>query len=277
MFREALRALGYRDDVIEIEARFADDHFQPLPDFAAELVHLSPEVIVAASPPVVAALKQLTSTNPTVMTSAGDPDGLGFVASLAHPGGNITGLSTQSQDMAGKWVEMLTITVPGAKRIAFLVNPTNPADAAVLEGAKQAAQSLSVELLPIEARTPDELDGALTAIARERVDGLIGWGDPVFSLERRRIVGFAAIHKLPAIYQFQDYVAVGGLMSFGPDLNDLNRRTAAYVDKIPQRCQASRSAGRATNQILPGRQLEGGAGARPNNSTITSRARRRSY
>jgi putative tryptophan/tyrosine transport system substrate-binding protein len=199
---------------------------------AAELVRLAPEVIVAASPRVVAALKQLTSTIPIVMTSAGDPVGLGFVASLARPGGNITGLSTQSQDMAGKWVEMLTTAAPGAKRIAFLFNSGNPAHTVVLQGAREAAQSLRIELLPIDARTPDELDGAFAAMAREHVDALIGWGDPVLTSGRIRIVDFAATHKVPAIYQFYDYVAVGGLMSFGPDLNDLNWRAAAYVDKI---------------------------------------------
>jgi putative tryptophan/tyrosine transport system substrate-binding protein len=231
-FRQGLRELGYGDDDIEIEVRFADGHFERLPDFAAELVQLAPGVIVAASPQVVAALKQRTSTIPIVMTSAGDPVGLGFVANLAHPGGNITGLSTQSQDMAGKWVEMVKIAAPGAKRIAFLVNSTNPAHAVVLQGAQQAAQSLAVELLPIDARTPDELDGAFAAMVGKHVDALIGWGDPVFISAKDRIVEFAASQKLPAVYQFHDFVAVGGLMSFGPDLNDLYRRAAAYVDKI---------------------------------------------
>jgi putative ABC transport system substrate-binding protein len=232
VFRQGLRELGYRDDDIEIEARFAEGHSERLPDFAAELVGLAPETIVAASPPVVAALKQLTSTIPIVMTSAGDPVGLGFVASLAHPGGNITGLSTQSQDMAGKWVEILTTAAPAAKRIAFLLNPANPAYTVVLQGALQAAQSLGVELMPIDAHTPDELDTAFAALVRERVDALIVWGDPVFISEKSRIVEFAATRKLPAIYQFHDFVAVGGLMSFGPDLKDLYRRAAAYVDKI---------------------------------------------
>jgi putative ABC transport system substrate-binding protein len=166
------------------------------------------------------------------MTSAGDPVGLGFVASLAHPGGNITGLSTQSQDIVSKWVELLKTAAPGAERIAFLVNPSNPAYAVVLQGAQRAAEGLHVEILPIGVHTPDELDGAFAAMAREHVDALIGWGDPVFRSEKGRIVEFAATHKLPAIYQFPDFVAGGGLMSYGPDLKDLYRHAAAFVDKI---------------------------------------------
>jgi putative ABC transport system substrate-binding protein len=232
VFREGLRALGYRDDDIEIEERYAEGHFERLADLAAELVRLATEVIVVSSPQAVQALKQATLTIPVVMTVVGDPVGLGFVRSLAHPGGNVTGLSTVSQDMAGKWVELIKTAVPGAERLAFLLNPTNPAYGVVWQGAQQAARSLHIELLPVDARAPDEIDGAFAAMARERADALIGWGDPVFLLEKSRIVEFAASRKLPAIYQFRDFVAIGGLMSFGPDLNDLVRRGAAYVDKI---------------------------------------------
>jgi putative ABC transport system substrate-binding protein len=230
--REGLRALGYGDDDIELDERYADGHFERLAELAAELVRLAPEVIVAASPPVVQALKQTPSTIPVVMTSVGDPVGLGFVASLAHPGGKFTGLSTVSQDMAGKWVELLKIAIPGAERIAFLLNPANPAYSVVLEGAQQAARSLRIELLPVDARAPDEIEGAFAAVVRAHADALIGWGDPVFVSQTSRIVEFAASRRLPAIYQFREFVDLGGLMSFGPDRIDLYRRAAAYVDKI---------------------------------------------
>lgn len=232
VLRDNLRVLGYSDDIIDIEAWYANGDLERLPGLSAKLVQLAPEVIVAASPPVVRALKQATSTIPIVMTSAGDPVGLGFVASLAHPGGNITGLSTESEDMAGKWVELIKTAVPGARRIAFLLNPTNPAYTVVLKGAQQAAQSLHVELLPLDARTPDEIDGAFAAMARAHVDAVIGWGDPLFISETNRVVELAASQKLPAIYQFRQFVAAGGLMSYGPDLTDLYRRAAAFVDKI---------------------------------------------
>jgi putative ABC transport system substrate-binding protein len=230
--REGLRALGYGDDDIELDERYADGHFERLAELAAELVRLAPEVILAASPPVVQALKQTPSTIPVVMTTVGDPVGLGFIASLAHPGGKFTGLSSVSQDMAGKWVELLKIAIPGAERIAFLLNSANPAYSVVLEGAQQAARSLRIELLPVDARAPDEIEGAFAAVVRAHADALIGWGDPVFVSQTSRIVEFAATRRLPAIYQFREFVDLGGLMSFGPDRIDLYRRAAAYVDKI---------------------------------------------
>jgi putative ABC transport system substrate-binding protein len=231
-FREGLRALGYRDDDLEIQARYANGNLERLPHLAAELVGLAPEVILAASPPAATALKRATSTIPVVFAAVGDPVGLGLVASLAHPGGNVTGLSTVSQDIAAKWADLLKSAVPGMKRVGFLLNPTNPAYPIVLQRAQQGAQALRIELLAIDVRGSDELNGAFAAIAGEHIDALICWGDPLFLSEKNRIVEFAESHKLPAVYQFRDFVTVGGLMSYGPDLQDLYRRAAAYVDKI---------------------------------------------
>lgn len=190
-FREGLRALGYSDDDIEIEARYADDHLERLNDLAAELVRLAPEVVVAASPETVRALKQVTSTIPIVMAASGDPVAVGFVASLGHPGGNVTGLSTVSQDLVGKWVELLKTVSPSAERIAFLLNPANPVYPVVLQSAQQAARSLRIQLLPLDARSPAEIEGAFSAMQREHADALIGWGDPLFLTEKGRIVEFA--------------------------------------------------------------------------------------
>ena len=227
-----MRELGYRDNDVEIEERYAEGYFERLADLAAELVHLAPEVIVTGTTPAAQAAKQATSTIPIVFIAVGDPVGAGFIASLAHPGGNVTGLSTVAQHMVVKWVELLKIAVPSADRIAILLNPANPVYSMVLQGARQAAQSLRVELVLLEARTPNEIDGAFAAAVRERADALIVPGDAVFLLEKSRIVDLAARHNLPAIYQFRAFVTVGGLMSYGADGGDVSRRLAAYVDKV---------------------------------------------
>jgi putative tryptophan/tyrosine transport system substrate-binding protein len=231
-FRDRLRSLGYGDDEIKIEERYTEGHFDRLPELAADLVRLAPEVIFASPPQAVKALKEATSTIPIVMTSVGDPVGLGLVASLSHPGSNVTGLSTLSEDMAGKWVELLETAAPGIRRIAFLRNPTNPAYKVVWPGAQQAALTSKVGLLAIDAREPEELEGAFAAIEREQIDGLICWGDPMLIQERSMIIDFAARRHLPAIYHFREFTADGGLMSFGPNLIDLFQRAATYVDKL---------------------------------------------
>jgi putative ABC transport system substrate-binding protein len=231
-FREGLRALGYGDADIEIEIRYADGHLEHLPDLAAELVHLAPEVVVAVAPPAVQAAKQATSTIPIVMATVGDPVAIGFVASLAHPGGNVTGLSGVAPEMVGKWLGLLKTAIPDAERIAILLNPGNPSHAPMLQAAQQAAQTLRTELLSVEARTPDDIAGAFAIMIRERADALIVSGDGVFFSEKSRVAELAASHKLPAIYQLRDYVAIGGLLSYGPDLKDSWRRAATYVDKI---------------------------------------------
>lgn len=231
-FLDGLRALGYREDEIKIEARYANGDYERLPDLAIELVRLSPEVILATSPPAVVAAEKATSTIPIVFPSAGDPVGLGLVASLAHPGGNATGLSTLSEGIVAKWVQFLKTAAPAAERVAFLMNPANPAYEDVLAAGQRAARNLGTELFAIDVRSPDDLDAGLTAVESQRADALICWGDPVLLREKRRIVEFATRHKLPAIYQFSDFVAIGGLMSYGPSLKDLYRRAATYVDKI---------------------------------------------
>ncbi len=231
-FRQGLRALGYGDEDIAIEIRYADGKAERLPDLAAELVHLAPEVIVTGATPSAQAAKQATATIPIVMVASGDPVGIGLVASLAHPGGNVTGLSTVAPEMAGKWLDLLKTAIPGAERIAFLFNPGNSQQVPLLQVAQQAARTLRTELLPVEARTRDEIDGAFATMARGRAEALIVTGEPIFYFEKTRIVELAASHKLPAIHQWREFATIGGLMSYGPDLNDLLRRAATYVDKI---------------------------------------------
>jgi len=232
-FRQGMRALGYRDEDIAIEIRYADGQAERLPGLAAELVHLAPEVIVATNVAAVQAAKQATSTIPIVMAVPADPVGSGFVASLAHPGGNVTGLSSLvSNEIAGKWLQLLQTAIPGAERIAILVNSGDPAHAPYLQVARRAARTLRIELLSVEASAAAEIDGAFAAMTREHADALIVPGDPMFLSEMSRIVELAASHKLPAIYGISEFAAIGGLMAYGADIKDNFRRAAAYVDKI---------------------------------------------
>ena len=231
--REGLRALGYADDELAIQLHYADGHAERLPDLAAELVRLAPEVIVAGSTAAVQAAKQATSTIPIVMAVPTDPVAFGFVASVAHPGGNVTGMSSAfSHDLAGKLLQLLQTVIPGIERIAILLNSDNPGRAPYLQIAQQAARTLRAELLPVEARTADEIGGAFAIMTREHAGALIVPGDPTFLSERSRIVELAAMHKLPAIYGLREFAVIGGLMSYGIDLKENFRHAATFVDKI---------------------------------------------
>ena len=231
-FRQELRALGYGDDGIAIEERYADGQMQRLPDLAADLVHLAPEVIVGTGPAAVDAAKQATATIPIVMVDIADPIGAGFVASLAQPGGNVTGLANLAQQTAGKRLELLKTATPGAERIAILINPGNQGNILQLQAARQAAPTLRTEVLPVEAFSADDIDGAFATMVRDHADALYATGDPVFALAAGKITGLAASHKLPAIYQDRAFVVVGGLMSYGVSRSVLFRQAAAYVDKL---------------------------------------------
>jgi putative ABC transport system substrate-binding protein len=166
------------------------------------------------------------------MAVVADPVGTGFVASLARPGGNITGLSMMAPELAGKRLELLRETTPRISRVAVLRNPANPATALSLSETQAAARVLGVQLQLLEVRTPEELDGALGAAARDRADALIVLPDPMLLTHRRRIADLAAKSRLPAIYYERDFVEAGGLLSYGPSLADMYRRSAVYVDKI---------------------------------------------
>ena len=230
-FRQELRALGYHDEDIEIEVRGAGGHLERLPTIAAELVQLIPEVIVAEGPAVQAA-KQATSTIPILMAGVADPVRAGFINSLAHPGGNVTGLSNLARETMGKRLQLLKAVVPAAHRIAILFNPINSGNILQVEAAQQGADTLRIELIAVEARAPGEIDSAFATLMHPAVDALIIPGDTVFLSKISRIVELAAGQKLPAIYQFREYPAAGGLMSYGPDQNYIARQLATYVDKI---------------------------------------------
>jgi len=232
VLRQRLRALGYLDEDIEIEIRGADGHLERLSHLAAELVRLGPEVVIGLGPAAVQAVRQATETVPIVMVDVTDPVGLGFITSLAHPGANVTGVANLAQETVGKRLQLLKTAIPDAERIAMLVNPGNRGNILQLQATREAAGTLHMELLSVEARAAGEIDAAFVMLARGHAEALIVASDPVFFLEKTRIVELAARQKLPAIYQFREYSVIGGLMSYGPDLNDFWGRAASYVDKI---------------------------------------------
>jgi putative tryptophan/tyrosine transport system substrate-binding protein len=232
-FVQGLRDLGYVEDQnIVIEYRWAEGRLHRLPGFVAELVHAKVDVIVSSATPAIRAAKEQTSTIPIVMAGVTDPVGVGFVASLAHPGGNITGLTHLSQDLSGKRLELLKEVVPRLQRVAVLWNPNHPGQAAAFKEAQVAAQALKVTLIPMEVRNREELERALSGLGKERPQALFELPDPLTFTNRQLITEFAAKHKLPAMYGFREYVDAGGLMSYGTSFPDLVRRAATYVDKI---------------------------------------------
>jgi len=234
-FRQGLRELGWVEGQnIVIDYRFAEGRFDRLPDLAAELVRLKVDIIVAVATQGVAAAKNATETIPIVMISgSADPVGLGFIASLARPGGNVTGLSySVGPEILGKGLELLKEIVPKVRRVAILSNPASPVQPLFIREVKVAARSLGVQLQLLEARGPNEFDGAFAAMAKERVGALLVVADGLFILHRTRLADLAARSRLPAIYGYREHVEAGGLMSYGSSLRDLWRRAATYVDKI---------------------------------------------
>ena len=233
-FRQGLRELGWVEGQnIIIEYRYAEGRFDRLPDLAAELVRLKVDIIVALATPASAAAKNATGTIPIVGISLGDPVGTGLIASLARPGGNVTGVSySVGVETIGKGLELFKEIVPNVRRVAILSNPGNPLYAPAVRDVKVAARSLGVQLQLLEARGPTEFDGAFAAMAKERVGGLLVVADTMFNLHRARLVELAAKSRLPAAYGTRDAVEAGGLMSYGPSLPDLFRRGATYVDKV---------------------------------------------
>ena len=232
-FRGGLRELGYVEGQnIFLEYRWAEGRYERLPDLAAELVRLKVDVISTTATPATNAAKQATKTIPIVFVNVSDPVASGLVASLARPGGNITGLTNISSDLSGKQLELLKESVPGATRVAVLWNPANPAAALQLKETEAAARSLKVQLQLQEVRDPKDLDTAFSAMTRGRPNALFVLADPMLSTYRSRIADLAVRGRLPTIYWLRSFTDAGGLMSYGPSNADLNRRAATYVDKI---------------------------------------------
>ena len=232
-FLQGLKDLGWVEGQnIVIEWRFAGGRAERLPALAAELVRLRVELIVVPSTPTALAAKDATTTIPLVSVGGNDPVALGLVASLARPGGNITGLTASlGPEIAGKQLELLKEAAPKVSRVSALWNPTTPGNALALREAETAARALGLELQPLEARSLGDFDGAFAAMRAKRGGALV-MADVMFVTHRTRLVELAAKSRLPAMYAQREFVDDGGLMSYGAKISDNFRRAATYVDKI---------------------------------------------
>ena len=232
-FQQGLRGLGYIEGQnINIEYRYAEGIAERLPNLVAELVQLKVDIIVLGGSPATQAAKNATQTIPIVMTNVTDPVGIGLVASLAHPGGNVTGLSNLGSDLGGKQLELLKEASPNVSRVAVLSDSAIPGNTVWLGEMKIAAEALRITLQPVDVHHPDDFERAFSAIKKEHASALSALRNAVNNNYRARIVDFAATNRLPAMYPDREFVEVGGLMSYGPNFADLYRRAATYVDKI---------------------------------------------
>jgi putative ABC transport system substrate-binding protein len=233
-FRDGLGELGWvLGKNIAIESRWAEGNFERLPDLAAELVRLKVDVIVANVTQASLAARNATATIPIVMVGVGDPLGSGLVASLARPGGNVTGPSSMLAEASGKQLALLKETVPTASAVAVLRNPANPVwQAAALRETERAARAIGLRLQFLEARGPDEFEAAFAAMIREHAGALFVPADIIFVRHAQQMAELAARHRLPAMYGFREHVVAGGLMSYAASFAVMFRRAAAFVDKI---------------------------------------------
>ena len=232
-FRQGLRELGYVEGQnIAIEPRWAEGKYARYSALAADLVRLKVDVIVAVGGRATQDAQQATRTIPIVMSVVIDPLGSGLVASLAHPGGNVTGLTIMASDVVGKQFEVVKEVVPKVSRVALLWNPANPGSAPQVREAEGAARALGVRLQTLEARDPQEIDSAFAAMTKERAGALVVLSDAILLNQRRQIAELAAKSRLPAVYTLREHAEAGGLMAYGANPLDLERRAATYVDKI---------------------------------------------
>ena len=232
-FRQGLRELGYIEGKnIIIEWRSSEGKIERRSELAAELVRLKVDVIVSAGPTITRVVKEATSTIPIVMAQDTDPVASGFVASLARPGGNITGLSALAPEMSGKQLDLLQQIIPRLSRVAVIGNSTNPGDAQALRETVLAAGSFEVYLRYLDVLDPKDIEIVFRDAAKGRAEAILVLGNPILNAHRKQIVDLAVKHRLPATYARPEYVEAGGLMYYGTNYNDLLRRASTYVDKI---------------------------------------------
>jgi putative ABC transport system substrate-binding protein len=231
--RQGLRDLGYAEgrDVV-IEWRSANGDYDRVPELVSDLIQRKVEVIVVDGTVATRAAKRATSTIPIVMVLVADPVGSGLVESLAHPGGNITGLTIMMTDLSTKQLQLLKEAVPRATRVVVLWNPDTPYSPKIIQELKAAAPSLSMDLKLVAIRTPEEIDSALSAVRRAHAQALFVIEDPLFTTHRPAVIKLASTARLPAIYGARHFADEGGLMSYGANYGDLSRRSAGHVDKI---------------------------------------------
>jgi putative ABC transport system substrate-binding protein len=232
-FLQGMRKLGYIEGKnVLYEWRFADGRYERLPSLATELVRLKVDVILAVATPPARAAQQATKTIPIVMVSVANPIETGLVASLAHPGGNITGVTNFLGDISEKQLELLVATVPKLSLVAVLMNPSSQSTEPMYKSVQAVSQRLGVRLLPVEARTPEGIERAFSTMRRERAHAFLMIPDVFFNQQHVQIVQLAEKYRIPAMYSGRQYSAVGGLMSYGTNVADISRRAAVYVDKI---------------------------------------------
>ncbi len=232
-FRQGLRDLGYVEGKnIIIEWRFAQRQADRLPGLVAGLISLPVDIIVADSTQVTTLARNATKTIPIVMTNVGDPIGSGAIATLARPGGNVTGMTTLQSDMGGKRLQVLKEAVSGISRIAVMWKPKSRTSASNFPATKRAARALGLEFMPLEIHGPDDFDGAFRAAAKWRADAVAVLSDGAMFANRTRFLRLAAEHRLPTMHSQGLWVKAGGLISYGTDFADLSRHAATYVDKI---------------------------------------------
>src|SRR5262249_4034533 len=228
-----LRDLGYIESKdFVIESRWEPGRYDRLQELAAELVRLPVDIMVSGNTAALLAIKRATTTIPVVMLGQGDPVGTGLVDNLAHPGGNITGLSNISPELSGKRLELLKGIVPGLSRVAILTNSANPVIGVAVGETVAAARLIGLSVQALDVRAPDDLQGAFAAIRRGGAQALVLTADSLHFSLRRRVIDLAVKARLPAAYAHREFAEAGGLIAYGPSFVDLYRRAAVYVDKI---------------------------------------------
>jgi len=233
MFTDVLHKSGWIEGKnLVFEHRYAENRLDRLPELAAELIRLNVDLILALGTLAPLEAKRATASIPIVMANAGDPLGSGLVASLARPGGNVTGMSLMAPDLGGKRLELLKEIIPRLSLVAVLWNADNPYSALVFKETQTASQTLAIRIQSLEVRSENDLADAFEAARRQGPDALVAVEDPLTLSNRKLIADSAASQQLPAIYGLREFAAAGGLMSYGANLADLYRRAAAYVDKI---------------------------------------------
>jgi putative ABC transport system substrate-binding protein len=232
-FRDGMRERGYIEGQnLSVAVRWPQGSFDQDPSVVTELVNSNVDVIVAWASPAVIAVRRATSTMPIVMVSVGDPVGSGFIASLARPGGNITGLSNITVDLSAKLMELFVELVPGMKRVGVVGNPNNPGMTVMLRKTEDAVHKLNIQVEVVDAQTSDEFERAFAQLRAKSVDGVVLLADPTVIEHSRRIAELAQSARLPTAFQRRENVDAGGLFSYGPDINNQFRQAAFYVDRI---------------------------------------------
>jgi ABC-type uncharacterized transport system substrate-binding protein len=232
-FLQGMRELGLAEgkDFV-VEWRFAEGRYERFPDFAAEFARLGTDVIVTGLSQAVPTMRQANPATPIVMGYSSDPVGQGYVASLARPGGNTTGLANALEDSTAKQVDLLKTAVPSLSRVAALSNPANSTNVVSVAGITSAVKQAGIEFLPLQAQNTQGIERAFETMAREHVDALVVGGDALFFTNRQRIAALALEYRLPSMFSNREYAEAGGMMSYGDSLQEFYRRAASYVNKI---------------------------------------------